>query len=57
MKELDTEVQEIRYDVNGEFETKKATCTRAEELKNSLVQEQERVASLRKEVDDLSFEL
>jgi hypothetical protein len=57
MKELDTEVQEIRYDVNGEIETNKATCTRAEELKNSLVQEQERVASLRKEVDDLSFEL
>ncbi|KAK1626106.1 hypothetical protein QYE76_000421 [Lolium multiflorum] len=57
MKELATQVQEVRCELNKEAETKRAACARAEELKNILVQEQEQVASLRKEVDDLSFEL
>jgi hypothetical protein len=57
MKGLETKIQDIHRDLNGEVETRKAACARADELKNSLAQEQEQVASLRKEVDDLSFEL
>jgi hypothetical protein len=57
MAELASKAQELRGDLSREIDTRKAACTHTEELKQGLAQEQERVAALRKEVEELSFQL
>jgi hypothetical protein len=39
MEELASKVQELHGDLSREVETRKAACTRAEELKKGLAQE------------------
>ena len=57
MKGLESKIQEVRRDLSKEVEARKTACVRADKLEDSLAQEQKQVTSLRKEMDDLTFEI
>ncbi|KAK1670524.1 hypothetical protein QYE76_058683 [Lolium multiflorum] len=57
IKELETKILEIQRDLRKEVEARKTAYVCADKLKDSLAQEQKRVTSLRKEVDELSSEI
>jgi hypothetical protein len=55
--ELASEVQGLRGDLSKAVDARKTACTCADELGKGLVLEREQVASLRKKVEEVSFEL
>jgi hypothetical protein len=57
MKGLETKIQVVRRGLSKEVEARKTVCVRVDKLEDSLAQEPKQVTSLRKEMDDLTFEI